>query len=51
MNYKLSFIKEAIQDYKALDGSQRKIVDKALKRILINPLPNTEGGELLQAKD
>ncbi|WP_235860852.1 type II toxin-antitoxin system RelE family toxin [Peptoniphilus porci] len=44
MNYKLSFIKEAIQDYKALDGSQRKIVDKALKRILINPLPNTEGG-------
>ena len=44
MNYKLSFIKEAIQDYKALDRSQRKIVDKALKRILINPLPNTEGG-------
>lgn len=44
MNYKLSFIKEAIQDYQALDGSQRKIVDKALKRILINPLPNTEGG-------
>ena len=44
MNYKLSFIKEAIQDYKSLDGSQRKIVDKALKRILINPLPNTEGG-------
>ena len=41
MNYKLSFIKEAIQDYKALDGSQRKVVDKAL---LINPLPNTEGG-------
>lgn len=44
MNYKLSFIKEAIQDYKALDGSQRKVVDKALKRILINPLFNTEGG-------
>lgn len=44
MNYKLSFIKEAIEDYKSLDGSQKKIVDKALKRILLNPLPNTEGG-------
>ena len=44
MMYKLSFIKQAAEDYKALDGSQRKIVDKAIKRILINPLPNTEGG-------
>ncbi|MGF0095345.1 type II toxin-antitoxin system RelE family toxin [Peptoniphilus sp. SGI.035] len=44
MNYKLSFINEAIEDYKSLDGSQRKVVDKALKRILLNPLPNTQGG-------
>lgn len=44
MTYKLSFIKQAAEDYKTLDGSQRKIVDKAIKRILINPLPNTEGG-------
>ncbi len=44
MMYKLSFIKQAVEDYEALDGSQRKIVDKAIKRILINPLPNTEGG-------
>ena len=44
MTYKLSFIKQAAEDYKALDGSQRKIVYKAIKRILINPLPNTEGG-------
>lgn len=44
MTYKLSFIKQAVEDYKALDGSQRKVVDKAIKRILINPLPNTEGG-------
>ena len=42
--YKLSFIKQAAEDYKVLDGSQRKVVDKAIKRILINPLPNTEGG-------
>lgn len=44
MMYKLSFIKQAAEDYKALDGSQRKVVDKAIKRILINPLPNAEGG-------
>lgn len=44
MTYKLVFIREAISDYKGLDGSQRKVVDKALKRILLNPLPNTEGG-------
>lgn len=44
MMYKLSFIKQAAEDYKALDGSQRKVVNKAIKRILINPLPNTEGG-------
>ena len=44
MNYTLPLIKEAIQDYKALDGSQRKIVDKSLKRILVNHLPNTERG-------
>ncbi|CAC9936378.1 addiction module toxin, RelE/StbE family [Aedoeadaptatus nemausensis] len=31
MNYKLSFIKEAIQDYKALDGSQRKLSIKHLR--------------------
>lgn len=44
MNYKLSFTKEAIEDYQSLDGSQRKVVDKALKRILLNPLPNNQGG-------
>ena len=44
MMYKLSFIKQAAEDYEALDGSQRKVVDKAIKRILINPLPHTEGG-------
>lgn len=44
MTYKLSFIKEAIDDYQSLDNSQRKIVDKALKRILLNPLARNEGG-------
>lgn len=44
MMYKLSFIKKAIEDYKYLDGSQRKIVDKAINKIMLNPLPNTEGG-------
>lgn len=44
MSYKLFFLKEAIEDYKSLDGSARIVVDKALKRILLNPLPNYEGG-------
>lgn len=44
MTYKLSFIKEAIYDYQSLDNSQRKIVDKALKRILLNPLARNEDG-------
>lgn len=44
MMFKLTFLKEAIDDYKKLDGSQRLIVDKALKRILLNPLPQKEGG-------
>lgn len=44
MKYDLQFIKQAIDDYKSLDGSQKIIVDKALKRVLLNPLPSTEGG-------
>lgn len=44
MSYKLSFIKDAKKDYLKLDGSQKIIVDKALKKIVKNPLSNTEGG-------
>ena len=44
MTYQLSFLREAVKDYQSLDGSQKKIVDKALKRILLNPLPRNEGG-------
>lgn len=32
MMCKLSFIKQAVEDYESLDGSQRKIVDKAIKK-------------------
>lgn len=44
MTYNLSFIKEAIEDYNKLDNSQKIIVNKALKKILINPLPKSQGG-------
>ncbi|MDO5714397.1 MAG: type II toxin-antitoxin system RelE/ParE family toxin [Tissierellia bacterium] len=44
MTFHLSFLKEALSDYEHLDGSQKKIVNKALKRILLNPLPSNEGG-------
>lgn len=31
--YSIEFLEEAKEDYKGLDGSQRKLVDKSLKRI------------------
>ena len=44
MSYKLIFTNKAREDYLKLDGSQRKIVNKAIKKVLSNPLPVTEGG-------
>ena len=44
MNYELIYIPEAIEDMKNLDGSQRKLVRKALEKLKGNPLPQTEGG-------
>ena len=44
MIYKLSFLKEAAEDYRRLDASQRLYVDKTLKKIRRNPLVDKEGG-------
>ena len=38
------FIPEAENDFKKLDGSQRLLVAKALKKVSQNPLPMAEGG-------
>lgn len=37
-------IKDAEQDFKKLDGSQKKIVVKMLEKLIENPLPRNRGG-------
>ena len=44
MSWDVRFLKEAGQDFCRLDGSQQKIVSKAIARVSQNPLPTTEGG-------
>ena len=44
MNWDVRFLKEATEDFNSLDGSQQKIVSKALLRVSQNPLPANEGG-------
>lgn len=44
MSYELNYLPEAVSDMQKLDGSQRKLVRKALAKLSINPLPQTEGG-------
>ena len=44
MNWKLEFLPEARKDLKKLDGSQRQLVVKSIKKTLQNPLPRSEGG-------
>jgi mRNA interferase RelE/StbE len=42
--WNVKFGEEALKDYEKLDGSQRKIVNKAIKKVSQNPLPTSEGG-------
>ena len=42
--YEVAFYPDAVKDIKRLDGSQRKIVLKAIEKIRTNPLPQNEGG-------
>ena len=44
MNWKLEYLPEAEDDFKALDGSQRNLVLKAIKKVRQNPLPADENG-------
>ena len=39
MNWKLEYLPEAEDDFKSLDGSQRNLVLKAIKKVRQNPLP------------
>ena len=44
MNWKLEYLPEAEKDLKDLDGSQRILVLKAIKKVQQNPLPIEEQG-------
>ena len=44
MRWELSFLPEAREDLRALDGSQRIRVVKAIAKVQSNPLPSSEGG-------
>jgi mRNA interferase RelE/StbE len=44
MSWTLEYLPEVEKDLKNLDGSQRIFVRKALKKVLQNPLPESEGG-------
>ena len=44
MSWTVSYLPEAVDDLRALDGSQRILVRKAIQKVSTNPLPKAEGG-------
>lgn len=42
--WQVEYTEAALDDLKDLDGSQRLLVLKAIKKVSKNPLPTTEGG-------
>lgn len=44
MNWEVKYLPEVLDDLRALDGSQRIQVKKAINKVQTNPLPNSEGG-------
>ena len=44
MSWEVKYLPEVLDDFRALDGSQRIQVRKAIKKVQTNPLPDTEGG-------
>jgi mRNA interferase RelE/StbE len=44
MSWNVVYLPEALDDFRALDGSQRLLVRKAIEKLRTNPLPETEGG-------
>jgi len=44
MNWNVKYLPEAEKDLMELDGSQRILIRKAIKKVSQNPLPTTEGG-------
>ena len=44
MEWIVEYTQSALLDLKALDNTQQKQVLKAIQKVSVNPLPNTEGG-------
>lgn len=44
MSWEIRYLPEVLEDFRALDGSQRILVRKAIEKVRENPLPETEGG-------
>ena len=44
MTWKVAFLPEVEKDLRKLDGSQRNLIFKAIKKVQTNPLPVSEGG-------
>ena len=44
MNWELDYLPEARKDIKDLERSKQILVDKAIKKVKKNPLPQDEGG-------
>lgn len=43
MNWEIKYLPEAVRDLIKLDGSQRVLVARAIKKVSANPLPASEG--------
>ena len=44
MSWKLKYLPEVEKDLRSLSRSRQLVVDKAIKKVLENPLPQSEGG-------
>ena len=44
MSWEIEYLPQAAEDFDRLDGSQKKLVIKALTKVAQNPLPDYEGG-------
>lgn len=44
MSWNVNYLPEALEDLRRLDGSQRMLIRKAIQKVCLNPLPETEGG-------
>lgn len=53
MKWDITYLPEALDDLRRLDGSQRILARKAIQKVSSNPLPETEGGygKLLENKN